>query len=316
MNPKENMWVPSDTCNLQENINIKGKIRNIGDAETNELNVGVLISSSSAYGGASLLLEAVPYPGLSPGDSIDLDMSVPMADSLTSGYYQLGIYVDSDSSIGEMLEDNNYSSTEVLVLGYPEVYLTYPEENSIITKTMPYLAASYRDLIIGIDTAQVRLYIDDIDISHLCTKRQRRVSYTPQSPMQSGEHTVLVEVGNSAGYLTKHSWKFTIDSGTGIESGQHPITDNFILEQNFPNPFNGQTHISIHLKRNVFANLSVYDINGNHIKTLVSGFLYKGSHKFSWDARNTTGRDISSGIYIVQFRTGETVLSRRMLYIK
>ena len=70
---------------------------------------------------------------------------------------------------------------------------------------------------------------------------------------------------------------------------------HFELQQNYPNPFNPSTEIELSIAKSEFVSLKIYDILGREVKTLLSEFLFPGTHRVQWDARGETG-----GIYFYQ----------------
>ena len=71
-----------------------------------------------------------------------------------------------------------------------------------------------------------------------------------------------------------------------------------IFAKNYPNPFNGQTAISIRFPRFGRVNLTIRDINGRTVKNLFNSSLNAGEHHFLWDGTDNANKIVSSGIYI------------------
>ena len=94
------------------------------------------------------------------------------------------------------------------------------------------------------------------------------------------------------------------------------LPDEYSLEQNYPNPFNGSAIIRYSLPKRTGVALDIYNVIGQHVRTLVNGAQSSGSHQVAWNARDEAGRNVASGLYFYRLRAGETVLSRSMLYIK
>lgn len=100
---------------------------------------------------------------------------------------------------------------------------------------------------------------------------------------------------------------------------QNPVTaeltddlpNEIRLNQNYPNPFNPSTEISFHLPEATYVELNVYDILGQEITTLVSGYRSEGEHHVQFDAS-----DLSGGIYIYSLQTGEERITRKMTLMK
>ncbi len=75
-----------------------------------------------------------------------------------------------------------------------------------------------------------------------------------------------------------------------------------VLYPNHPNPFNPQTVIPYTLKTDGFVTLTIRDISGRMVNTLVDHYHSAGTYSAMWDGTNTTGTLISSGIYICTMR--------------
>jgi len=88
------------------------------------------------------------------------------------------------------------------------------------------------------------------------------------------------------------------------------------LEQNYPNPFNPETHITYEVQSTEFVKLSVHDLLGRNVKTIVSEIKSPGYYTVSWDGRNDTGEKMVSGVYIYTLQTKSYYESRKMLMVK
>lgn len=91
--------------------------------------------------------------------------------------------------------------------------------------------------------------------------------------------------------------------------GQLP--NNAVLYTNYPNPFNATTCIDFHLMNESAVDLSVYNLLGRKVCTLIDGTLGSGAHTTYWNADNC-----GSGIYIYRLRTEDETISRKMELIK
>ena len=90
---------------------------------------------------------------------------------------------------------------------------------------------------------------------------------------------------------------------------------NFQLYQNYPNPFNPSTTIPFSLNEAGYVNLSIYNVTGQKIRTLVDNYHFVGTHTVTWKGLDDTGKSVAAGIYIYQLKFGDTVESRKMLLI-
>ena len=85
----------------------------------------------------------------------------------------------------------------------------------------------------------------------------------------------------------------------------------FVLQQNYPNPFNPSTIIKYEIPKSTFVILSIFDLLGREITTLINQVQNAGYHEITFNAKN-----LSSGIYIYQIQAGEFSQIRKMLLMK
>ena len=103
----------------------------------------------------------------------------------------------------------------------------------------------------------------------------------------------------------------SINPSTASEQNNDILPFSFKLEQNYPNPFNPVTVISYRLAENSHVNLSIYNILGQKVETLLSEKQNSGKHSIEWDASG-----FSSGIYFYRIQAGDFIQTKRMLLIK
>ena len=82
------------------------------------------------------------------------------------------------------------------------------------------------------------------------------------------------------------------------------IPQEFAVSQNVPNPFNPTTMINYDVAGTlgsvVPVEIALYDVNGRHLHTLVSGNHTPGAYRVPWDGRDRDGTPVAPGIYFVQ----------------
>ena len=101
---------------------------------------------------------------------------------------------------------------------------------------------------------------------------------------------------------------------TGIHEESLPV--EFALRQNFPNPFNPITTVEFQLKFMTSVDLSVYNIVGQKVLTLVNRMMPAGSYQVNWDGRNHHGESVASGVYIYAIRTENFFYQRKMVLLR
>jgi hypothetical protein len=106
---------------------------------------------------------------------------------------------------------------------------------------------------------------------------------------------------------------------TGIVSiGYHDNINptEFSLHHNYPNPFNPTTTISYDLSAAYDVMLSVLDITGREITTLVQSGQSPGSYEVQWNGIDQSGNQVSTGVYFARLQAGEYSQAIKMLYLK
>ncbi|MHB1050902.1 MAG: FlgD immunoglobulin-like domain containing protein [Bacteroidota bacterium] len=103
-------------------------------------------------------------------------------------------------------------------------------------------------------------------------------------------------------------------TGVGEQPEQLPVA--FALDQNYPNPFNPATTIRFALPNNAPVRMSVYDILGREVRTLLNGDLNAGFHQVVWDGKNNAGTSVSSGVYIYRIEAGSFISTKKMMLMK
>ncbi|RPI15115.1 MAG: T9SS C-terminal target domain-containing protein [Ignavibacteriae bacterium] len=98
---------------------------------------------------------------------------------------------------------------------------------------------------------------------------------------------------------------------TGIKSNSTEISADFRLSQNYPNPFNPSTTIEFDIPNRSFVTLSLYDITGREVETLVNELVPPGRYRVLWNAEN-----YSSGVYFYKLTTADFSVTKRMVLVK
>jgi hypothetical protein len=106
----------------------------------------------------------------------------------------------------------------------------------------------------------------------------------------------------------------TVSSGTRVETAAIPA--KFMLHPNYPNPFNPETTIQFDLPAQSFVLLTIYDMHGRVVRTLVNGTKNIGTHNVTWDGSNDKGEKVSSGLYFYRLEANTFSDFRKMTFLK
>jgi hypothetical protein len=137
------------------------------------------------------------------------------------------------------------------------------------------------------------------DFLHIIYINDKDAGGIPQDNPQEGEPT-----DNPVMYLAHPNPLTAIN-----DEGSVPRT--FALSQNYPNPFNAKTNIEFELLENSRVDLSIYDITGAKVATLVKGEMDAGVHSVNWDADG-----VASGVYYYSLKANGEESARKMTLLK
>jgi len=99
-----------------------------------------------------------------------------------------------------------------------------------------------------------------------------------------------------------------------VDGDQLPTV--YALHQNYPNPFNPVTNLSYDLPEDAMVNITVFDMMGRVVRTLVNGQQSAGYKSLQWNGTNNSGHPISAGLYIYTIQAGEFSQTRKMILLK
>ena len=94
------------------------------------------------------------------------------------------------------------------------------------------------------------------------------------------------------------------------------IPRSFVLNQNFPNPFNGSTEISFSIPYQSQTQIKVFDIKGAYVGTILNEKLNAGKHFIHLNTEFINQNSLSSGTYFYQLNTTNNQRVRKFLYVK
>jgi hypothetical protein len=110
-------------------------------------------------------------------------------------------------------------------------------------------------------------------------------------------------------------WSYPLDP-TDVNPGPPGLPERHILSQNYPNPFNPETEISFSLARATHVRLTIFDILGRTVRTLIDEELSAGHRAVRWDGRNDESEPVSTGVYLYRLQTATASQTRKMLLLK
>ncbi len=111
-------------------------------------------------------------------------------------------------------------------------------------------------------------------------------------------------------------YRYELDIESSISRNDNAIPRGFALHQNYPNPFNPSTNIKFDLPQAAKTELSVYNLIGQKVTTLVSEELSAGAYRYEWRGTDDSGRSVASGIYFYQLQAADFTYTRKMILLR
>ena len=159
--------------------------------------------------------------------------------------------------------------------------------------------------------------VDSLDIEGLVPGGIRVYGLDVGDDMDGdGKAEIIFSRGSTRGGQTAPALFLAEEPGsTGITDNQ-TVPQSFELFQNFPNPFNPETQIKFGLPTASRVTLTIYNVLGQKVRTLVNGFLEAKVHTVRWDGRNDRGMQVPSGMYFYRLKAKGFIKTNRMLLIR
>ncbi len=124
-------------------------------------------------------------------------------------------------------------------------------------------------------------------------------------------NTLAIDTLNNRIYAGTRHGIYIYDNNLDIDDTDVQLPQTFSLEQNYPNPFNAATTIPYTLLEESWVHLTLYDISGRRVKTLIDDTVPAGVHNTELDAEN-----LPSGLYIYRLKIGTETIMRKAVLIK
>jgi len=105
-------------------------------------------------------------------------------------------------------------------------------------------------------------------------------------------------------------------SDTIKNGGQTTIIQAFRLLQNYPNPFNPSTTIEYQIPEEGRVEITIFSLNGQLLKKFENTHASAGDYKVIWDGKDAGGQTVASGFYIYRVSYSNSIITKKMLFLK
>ena len=134
-------------------------------------------------------------------------------------------------------------------------------------------------------------------------------------PVAMGEYSGIVTIYSNDNDEEEVTVQLT---GIAVELSVdgHQIPDKFTLHQNHPNPFNPVTTLRYDLLEDTMVNITIYDMMGRVVRTMVNTQQNIGFKSVRWNATNDVGSSVSAGLYLYMIQAGDFRQTKKMVLLK
>jgi len=132
----------------------------------------------------------------------------------------------------------------------------------------------------------------------------------------TGAWIIAVTDGIDSVDASNGQYSFTIDATAMAIDPAILIPEVFALHQNYPNPFNPTTTLRYDLPEDAIVNITIYDMMGRVVKTMVNTQQNAGFKSVRWNATNDKGAPVSAGLYLYTIEAGQYRQTKKMVLLK
>ncbi|HPG42052.1 MAG TPA: T9SS type A sorting domain-containing protein [bacterium] len=111
-------------------------------------------------------------------------------------------------------------------------------------------------------------------------------------------------------------WDFDKRVVTGVKPRPQTTPSAYMLEQNYPNPFNPETTIDYSLQHSGKVELSVFNVRGEKIATLIDASQGMGAYRVTWNGKDSLGNQVGSGVYFYKIKAGDFTAIKKMILVR
>ena len=121
---------------------------------------------------------------------------------------------------------------------------------------------------------------------------------------------------NSIGIPRAMKYEFDFFNNNNLKLNNKNLVGNFKVKQNFPNPFNPFTNLTYELPKESIVRITIFDMLGNVVKSLIDQKQSSGIKSIRWDGKNNQNQPVASGVYPYQIMVGNHSQTKMMILLK
>lgn len=178
---------------------------------------------------------------------------------------------------------------------------------------------SYVNSVVAIPNSDIIIGLDDLGVFYTTDLGATWGQINTPAELDPDDYVSGVFLNKDFGYVFTYGGKvlrFEHQVTRVADRPVQPKPTEFVLDQNYPNPFNPTTTINYRVPQTEHVILTVFNLKGEEIKTLVDRTVAPGNYAVQWDGTDKANQRVTSGIYLYVLRVGNQQLAKRMLLVK
>ena len=167
----------------------------------------------------------------------------------------------------------------------------------------------WHDYLVEVNATQIRVWVDNEPVYNICDDELGGDGVYLDGGVGLRLKDATLCVDNLSVFGCAGPGEATVDVA-------RPVPATTLTLRAFPNPFNPRTTATFELPRRAHSRVRVANVAGRLVRDLFNGSLQQGSHRVVWDGRDNQGRQVPSGVYLIQLQADEWRAARRVVLIK
>jgi len=260
--------------------------------------------------------------GISNGGFMSYKLACELNDKITAIGSVTGTFAESDAdecSIERFMPVMDFHGTYDTVVPYEgaEGWMSVDETVAFWTghnETDTYETYEYPDIVTG-DNSTVNRFTYTNSSNNVQVVQYQIVGGGHEWPGAGYNYGWNNYDINAGAELVDFFLQYRLSDLLYVNKNDLPPT-RFSLHQNYPNPFNPVTTLRYDLPEDAMVNITIFDMMGRVIKTIVNSQQNAGFKSVRWNATNDYGKPVSAGIYLYMIQAGEYRQTRKMVLLK
>jgi hypothetical protein len=227
-----------------------------------------------------------------------------------SSVYIVDVDADGDMDVLSASQNDNkiaWYENEEIPLEVPTGFALYPQGTYVLLTWSPVSDDDFQYYILERSTDSV--FTEDVVSNELIINY-----YEDDSLEYDTEYFYRLSYYNGV-HQSEYSDVLSVTlEWMDVDVDQLPTV--YALHQNYPNPFNPTTQIKYDLPEDALVSITIYDIMGRSIRSLVKSRQTAGYRSVQWNATNNTGQPVSAGLYLYTIQAGDYIQTKKMVLLK